>query len=383
LRRNKRRLTLTRALAGVAVAGLLAGPAAAQGVPIVDGRNLGERLRVFLNLEEDRDTQVEKANKRADMQDFENAQIETLDRMIEAFGSLSTFQTTFVGGGADMPDMETVYGPLANPAGRVMFGDAKENIEELIIRGARDTYGHAGVSAAGLSPMQWRALLQALIWQESRFRVGAKSPANAYGLTQIIPGTAQQLGIYPAYYEDPYLQVTGGGRYLAQQLERFDGNIIHALAAYNAGPGRVIQYDGVPPFKETQHYVQVIPAKYNSYLARMGGEEAQGTIDPAEYAVASASLMSHGSIHYAEHSLATAQQALRRVRALVAQIGESSTVKESYDLNTMMRAEIILILNERIKMKAARSAAENAEMMAVLTAQREAFAFLDFVQPEF
>ena len=96
-----------------------------------------------------------------------------------------------------------------------------------------------------------------------------------------MPGTAGDLGIYPEYYDNPYLQVHGGARYLAAQLARFDGNIIYALAAYNASPGRVIEYSGVPPFAETQHYVTVIPQKYNAYLARMGGVEALGTIDPA------------------------------------------------------------------------------------------------------
>jgi len=121
----------------------------------------------------------------------------------------------------------------------------------------------SGVRAAGLSPKQWRCLLQALIWQESRFTIGARSPVGAFGLTQIMPGTARDLGIYPAYYESPYIQVTGGARYLAQMLAMFDGNIIHSLAAYNAGPGNVRRYSGVPPFAETQHYVQVIPERYN------------------------------------------------------------------------------------------------------------------------
>lgn len=355
----------------------------AQGVPVTDARTFTERLQAYLHLERDEDSQVQKADNRAEIQDFEKQQIATLDAMIEAFSSVSTFQTTFVTGGEGVPGIEETYGPLANPAGRYVFGDARENIEQLIIRGAQDTYGEAGVRAAGLSPLQWRCLMQALIWQESRFQVGAKSPAAAYGLTQIIPGTARDLGIYPQYYEDPYLQVVGGGRYLARQLQRFDGNIIFALAAYNAGPGRVIEYSGVPPFRETQHYVQVIPEKYNSYLRSIGGVEALGTIDPAQFAVASSSLLSDGSIHFAEYSLATAQQALMRVRALVQQISKTNDVKTSYDLNTAIRAELIFILNERIKMKAARTQAEYAQAAAQLTRQRKALAFAVFTQPDF
>lgn len=375
--RSKRIISMCLAL------GVQSQVAFAQGVPVTDARTFAERLQAYLHLERDEDSQVQKADNRAEIQDFEKQQIATLDAMIEAFSSVSTFQTTFVTGGEGVPGIEETYGPLANPAGRYVFGDARENIEQLIIRGAQDTYGEAGVRAAGLSPLQWRCLMQALIWQESRFQVGAKSPAAAYGLTQIIPGTARDLGIYPQYYEDPYLQVVGGGRYLARQLQRFDGNIIFALAAYNAGPGRVIEYSGVPPFKETQHYVQVIPQKYNSYLRSIGGVEALGTIDPAQYADASASLLSVGSIHFAEYSLATAQQALMRVRALVQQISKTNDVKTSYDLNTAIRAELIFILNERIKMKAARTQAEYAQAAAQLTRQREALAFAVFTQPDF
>ena len=194
-----------------------------------------------------------------------------------------------------------------------MFGDASETIEQLIIRVAQETSGFAGVGRAGLSPVQWRALLQALIWQESRFTIGARSPVGAYGLTQIMPGTASDLGINPEYYDSPYLQVHGGARYLATQLNTFDGNIINALAAYNAGPGRVFEYGGVPPFRETQHYVQVIPERYNLYLSRIGGIEALGTIDPALLANANLSLTGHGAAFYGNNSPAAIRQAALRI----------------------------------------------------------------------
>jgi len=369
-------------IASSAMFALLASGAMAQGVPVSDGKSFAERLRAFAQLERDEDTQVEKATNRAEIREFEKQQIEALDNMIAAFSSVSTFQGAFLGGDTNMEGVQEVYGPLANPGGRFVFGDARENIEELIIRGSQDTYGLPGVSAAGLSPLQWRCLMQALIWQESRFKVGARSPAAAFGLTQIIPGTARDLGIYPEYYTDPYVQVVGGARYLAAQLQRFDGNIVFALAAYNAGPGAVLEYDGVPPYKETQHYVQVIPAKYNSYLLTVGGVEAQGTIDPALYAASSASLLSAGSLHYAEHELSNAQQALIRVRNLVAQIGSTADPKAAYDLNTMMRAELILILNARIRTKAARTQAEYAQNAARLAQQRVAMSYVDFSTPD-
>jgi len=369
-------------IVSAAILALLSGGATAQGVPVYDGKSIAERLRAYAQLERDEDTQVEKATNRAEIQDFERQQVEALDNMIAAFSSVSTFQTTFMGGDSDMEGVQEVYGPLANPGGRFVFGDARENIEELIIRGSRDTYSLPGVSAAGLSPLQWRCLMQALIWQESRFKVGARSPAAAFGLTQIIPGTAKDLGIFPEYYNDPYIQVVGGARYLAAQLQAFNGNIVFALAAYNAGPGAVQKYDGVPPYKETQHYVQVIPAKYNSYLLTVGGVEAQGTIDPALYAAASASLLSAGSLHYAEYELDNAQQALIRVRNLVVQIEGTSDPKAAYDLNTMMRAELVLILNARIRTKAARTQAEYAQDAAKLAQQRIAMSYIDFSQPD-
>jgi len=132
------------------------------------------------------------------------------------------------GGGDPARSVEAVYGSSEidpNPGGSQMFGDAAQNIEQLIIRVAQETSEFAGVGRAGLSPVQWRALLQALIWQESRFTIGARSPVGAFGLTQIMPGTASDLGINPAYYDSPYLQVHGGARYLATQLNTFDGTL--------------------------------------------------------------------------------------------------------------------------------------------------------------
>lgn len=351
----------------------------AQGVPTADIQGFVKRLEIFQNMEKDADTQVEKAQKRADIRNFEARQLETIDELIAAFEG----QAGFIGDLGAMsneafPNAKQTYGPLANPAAGYVFGDARPNIEALIIAGAEQTYGLPGVGAAGLSPTQWRCLLQALIWQESRFNIGARSPAAAYGLTQIIPTTAQELGIYPEYYENPVLQVVGGARYLAKQLSSFNGNIIFALAAYNAGPGAVQKYSGVPPYKETQHYVQVIPQRYNLYLSRVGGPDALGTIDPALYAAAGASLMSHGSMHYASYTIESALAAMKRVRVLVAQISKTATVKEAVDLNSTLRAELIFIMAMRIKLKAAKTKPLNAQQQMILAMQRRAEAFLKF-----
>ena len=98
-------------------------------------------------------------------------------------------------------------------------------------------------------------LIEALVWQESRWRASAVSPVGARGLAQLMPGTARQLGVNP---DDPFANLEGGARYLREQLDRFDGDLEKALAAYNAGPGRVERAGGIPRIRETQNYVAAI-----------------------------------------------------------------------------------------------------------------------------
>ncbi len=107
------------------------------------------------------------------------------------------------------------------------------------------------------------ALLEALVWQESRWRNEAVSPKGAMGLTQLMPATARALGVDP---RDPAANLEGGARYLRQMLDRFGGDVVKALAAYNAGPERVERAGGVPAIRETRAYVAAIMARLGNYV---------------------------------------------------------------------------------------------------------------------
>ena len=104
-------------------------------------------------------------------------------------------------------------------------------------------------------------LINSVIRAESSFDPRARSPKGAQGLMQLMPATAATLGVKDAY--EPRDNIEGGTRYLRQLLEQYNGDAVKALAAYNAGPGRVEQYQGVPPYRETRSYVRRVIVDFN------------------------------------------------------------------------------------------------------------------------
>ncbi len=146
---------------------------------------------------------------------------------------------------------------------------ANANVEALVVD---EDYIPADVPTSGdhdLDLIIFRAgkqygvdprLLHAVIWQESKYKVRARSSANAQGLMQMIPATARRFGCTDV--NDPSSNVQAGTLYLRFLLKRFNGNVSLALAGYNAGEGSVDKYDGVPPYNETQNYVRIITGRY-------------------------------------------------------------------------------------------------------------------------
>ena len=120
-------------------------------------------------------------------------------------------------------------------------------------------------------PRELVALVESVIKQESGFHANAVSPKGAIGLMQLMPGTAKQLGADP---RDPAQNIEAGTQYLTDLLMKYedkDDQIVRALAAYNAGPGAVQKYKGVPPYRETREYVRRVVENYLREQKTAGG----------------------------------------------------------------------------------------------------------------
>jgi soluble lytic murein transglycosylase-like protein len=133
------------------------------------------------------------------------------------------------------------------------------------------------VSAAGDKHQIDPDFINSVIRAESNFNPKARSSKGAQGLMQLMPGTASRLGVTDAY--DPASNVNGGTQYLRELLQKYNGDAIKALAAYNAGPGRVQQYRGVPPYRETRAYVARIIKDFNK--KKLADQKAAKTTNTA------------------------------------------------------------------------------------------------------
>jgi soluble lytic murein transglycosylase-like protein len=152
-----------------------------------------------------------------------------------------------------------------------------KSVSEISVAQAAEGSGKAGSLAAGSNDFNEiirdasqkygvdEKFIKSIIQQESGFNPKATSWCGAMGMMQLMPETAKDLGVKNAY--DPRDNIMGGVKYIKEQLDRFGGDKRKALAAYNAGPGAVMKFGGIPPYKETENYVRNIMATYES----MGG----------------------------------------------------------------------------------------------------------------
>ena len=318
----------------------------AQGVPIIDGSRLSNFISRLTEQAEDALKQGEKLETQSQLSEIEQDQLAAYERFLAdttGVTDLSGFET----GSAGFPPADEVY-PITEDSAesRRLFGDG-ETVEAMIIATARRYESHPGVQKVGLTPTTWRILFQSLVKQESAFNNAAISPVGALGFCQLMPGTASDLGVDPS---DPLQNLDGGARYLATQLDSF-GRIDFALAAYNAGPGNVRKYGGIPPFEETQNYVRRISGFYDAYLSVITGVDVTGTLAGAEGASAEWGNMSSAFIGYAVAQSGQIEAAMARIKGFL-EDAKPQTPKQAVDQNTYMIAERARLLALTLRLRA-------------------------------
>lgn len=187
-------------------------------------------------------------------------------------------------------------------------------------------------------------LFFALIYQESKFNPCVTSSAGAHGLTQLMKGTAGDLGV-DRY--DMQSNLRGGARYLKQQLRRYNGDVTKALAAYNAGPGNVNKYGGVPPFKETREYVHNIT---QLWLPKINGQAVPVNYGGTSYATGNAYTQAISSANSAGKISLSVTDSSANVASWLNQLGSvyTDTVQDSFDLNSGARNANIEMINRAL-----------------------------------
>ena len=171
------------------------------------------------------------------------------------------------------PQVVMVYCPACDPTSKVDFSHVQLKITD---------FGPHIKAAIAKNPVD-EALVRAIIQAESAYNPYALSKAGARGLMQLMPGTAAQYGVSDSY--DAQQNINGGVAYLRFLLDMFDGDVRLASAAYNAGENNVLKYAGVPPFAETQVYVQRVGQLYLRYRADIAARDAKAALPVAVAAV--------------------------------------------------------------------------------------------------
>lgn len=354
---------------GLLTSAAIAGLAAAQGVPIIDGERLSNLISRLAEQAQDAVKQGEKLDTHKSLNDIEAEQLAAYQAFL-ADTTGTTDITGFETGGVDFPSADETY-PVTetSPEAQRLFGDGA-TVEAMIIATAHRYDNHPGVQAAGLDPTTWRILLQSLVKQESGFNNAAVSPVGALGFTQLMPGTAADLGVDPS---DPEQNLDGGARYLATQLQSF-GRVDLALAAYNAGPGNVRKFGGIPPFEETQNYVRRISGFYDAYLAVITGADVTGTLYGVEGASAEWGNMSSAFVGYSTEGSAQIEAAMARIAGLLSE-AKPETSKQAVDQNTYMLAERARLLGLTLRLRAG---AVKVDAAKGLSDAAEALQYTDF-----